>query len=182
MSRSQITFVVLAAVLAFWALGAYNRLMRLRNAIVQGFAPVDQQLKLRHALLQRQIEALAPLLREHADNLSALQAARAQAQAAGAHARAHPGAAGALTSLRLAEGILLQMRERLPSARAVADADQADPANLATLSTELATVETALQFARGRFNDAVMGYNHAVQQFPTRLLAGLFGFRVAGAF
>ncbi len=174
MSSAQITVVALAAVLVFWAVGAYNRLMQLRNGILRRFAPLDQQLGLRHTLLLRQIDSLAPLLPEHAHTLSALRAACSQAQAAATHARTHPGAAGALNSLRLAEDILLDTSGRLPPAPA------ADP-DLAALGAQLAAAEVALQFARSRFNDAVMEYNRAVQQFPTRLLAGLFGFRSAGA-
>ena len=175
MSSQQITLVALAAVLGFWAVGAYNRLMGLRNAILRGFVPVDLQLKLRHALLQRQIDTLTPVLADHADSLSALRAASTQALAAGAHARTHPGAAGAINSLRLAESILLDTRARLPPA------EHAGP-ELAELNTQLASLETTLQFARAGFNDAVMEYNRSVQQFPTWVLARLFGFRVASAF
>lgn len=173
MSSLQITFVALAAVLVFWTVGAYNRLMGLRNAILRGFVPLGQQLKLHHTLLQHRVEALAPTLPEHAETLAAVQAACAQAQAALALAKTHPSAAGALNSLRLAEDILLETRARLPPE---SNAD-AGPAGWAA---QLGAAEAALQFARGRFNDAVMEYNQAVQQFPTRLLAGLFGFRAAG--
>jgi LemA protein len=174
MSSLQITLVALAAVLVFWAVGAYNRLMQLRNGILRRFAPLDQQLGLRHTLLQRQIDALEPAWPEHGNTLSALRAACGQAQAAASHARTHPAAAGALNSLRLAEDILLETRARLPPVP-TDDADQAD------LGAQLLAAEAALQFARSRFNDAVMEYNHAVQQFPTRMLAGVFGFRPAGA-
>jgi LemA protein len=174
MGSLQITLVTLAAVLVFWAVGAYNRLMAMRNNILRGFAPVDQQLALRHALLQRLIEALAPALPDHAQTLAAVQAACSQAQTALAHARSHPGAAGALNSLRLAEAILLETRTRLPATTS-ADAD------LAEWHVQLGAAEAALQFALTRFNNAVLEYNRAVQQFPTRLLAGLFGFRAAGA-
>lgn len=175
MSGLQITLIAIAAVLVFWAIGAYNRLVRLRGAIVRAFVPVAQQLGQRHTLLQRQAELLAPLLPGHADTLTGLLAACAQAQAARAHASAHPGAPGALNSLRLAEDILLETRAKLPMP-GDASAEQAE------LNARLAEVETALQFARGRFNNGVAEYNRAVQQFPTWLLAGLFGFRAAGAF
>ena len=178
MSSTQITVVAGAAVLVFWAVGAYNRLMQLRSGILRRFVPLDQQLGLRHALLQRQVDVLAPLLPAHADTLSALRAACSQAQSATAHARNHPGAAGALNSLRLAEDILLDTRARLPPAPVPVPAAGAE---LAELGPQLAAAEAALQFARSRFNDAVLEYNRAVQQFPTRLLAGLFGFRLAGA-
>lgn len=179
MSRSQVTLAALVAVLVFWGVGAYNRMMRLRNALLSGYLPVDQQLKLRHTLLQRQAQALLPLLPEHAETLFALQAACTQAQAASTLARAHPGAANALGSLRLAESILLETRARLAAADGP-EALSAETAEMAELTAQLAVVEAALQFARGRFNGAVMEYNHAVEQFPTRLLAGLFGFRLAG--
>ena len=173
MSGLQFTVVAVTTVLAFWTVGAYNRLMRLRNGILRRFVPLGQQFELRHALLQRQLDALAPVLPEHADALLAVRAACTQAQAAAVHARSHPGASGALSSLRLAEDILLETRTRLPPApSAVAD--------LADLGTQLAGAEVALQFARARFNEAVTEYNQAVQQFPTRMLAGLFGFRAAG--
>jgi LemA protein len=175
MSSLQITLVALVSVLTFWAVGAFNRLMGLRNAILSGFGPVDQQLTARHALLQRKIAALVPAQPEATDAFNALQAAATQAQAAVAHARSRPGAAGAVESLRMAEGILLQAHGRLPAALA-------PEAELEALDSQLAAVDTALQFARSRFNEAVMEYNLAVHQFPTSLLAGLFGFRRASEF
>ena len=41
---------------------------------------------------------------------------------------------------------------------------------------------TTLVFARRDFNLAVAAYNEAVRQFPTAMLARLFGFRAAGTF
>jgi oxygen-independent coproporphyrinogen-3 oxidase len=40
-------------------------------------------------------------------------------------------------------------------------------------------LDTALAFARRQFNEAVQSYNQAVGQFPTWVLAGMFGFRKA---
>ena len=176
MSSLQITLVALVSVLTFWSVGAYNRLMRLRSAILSGFGPVDLQLTARHALLQRKIAALVPAQTDDTEALNALQAAATQAQAAVAHARSRPGAVGAVESLRMAEGILLQAHGRLQitAANATVNAEA-----LKSINSELASVDVALQFARARFNDAVMEYNHAVHQFPTSLLAGLFGFRRA---
>ena len=38
----------------------------------------------------------------------------------------------------------------------------------------------ALAFARRQFNESAQVYNRAVSQFPTWVIAGLFGFRKAG--
>lgn len=199
MSSVQIALVTLAAVLAFWAVGAYNRLMALRNTILQRFGHVDEQLKLRHALLLQQLDALGAQAHEvqtantspepaelrqgqiqecalrtsSSAPLQVLYAACLQVHSASEVARARPAVAENITSLRLAEDIL-------HGALARAQSPHSGPPEPGDLIGRLSVIETALQFARSRFNDAVHEYNHAVRQFPTCLLAGVFGFRVAG--
>jgi LemA protein len=104
-----------------------------------------------------------------------LRAACRQADAAREHARARPAAAGAVTSLRVADGILADARSRLP-VQSVAGVD------LPELNQRLAASDTALAFARGEFNAAVAAYNQALHQFPTVLVAQLFAFRAAAVF
>ena len=171
-NTTQIVLLGLAAVLLFWAVGAYNRLVQLRNAIVRDFAPVDAQYTQLLVLLARKTEALAPLA-QAGQRLDALRAACLQVERASAHARVRPGATGAIVSLRLADDILTEARARLP-VHSVAGVD------LTALNGELAAADTTLQFARRQFNVAVEHYNKAVRQFPTWLLARLFGFRPAG--
>jgi LemA protein len=173
MTLDQIAAWAIAAILLFWLVGAYNRLVRLRQSILRRFVPVEEQLRARNASLQRMTDALAasdPALRATVD---ALRAACAQADSACIHARAHPGAAGAVTSLRMAEEILADQRRRLPAGRW-------NSPDLAALAAEVAACDTTLVFAQRQFNDVVHSYNAAVTQFPTWLVAGLFGFRAAG--
>jgi LemA protein len=47
------------------------------------------------------------------------------------------------------------------------------------LTEELTGTENKISFARQSFNDSVMSYNTAVQQFPTNVLAGMFSFTPA---
>jgi LemA protein len=54
--------------------------------------------------------------------------------------------------------------------------------DLPELNTRIAASDTTLAFARREFNAAVAGYNQAVRQFPTVLVARLFGFRPAATF
>ncbi len=165
MSTQSLALVLIAAVLLFWAVGAYNRLVGLRNELLRAFAAVDEQFQLRQAQLARWAEGLAD--RADTQALAALQAASRQAETACEHARARPARASAAVSLRLAEDILAQARTTL---RPPGDAPAA----------ELSEADTALAFARRRFNEAAQVYNRAVSQFPTWLIAGLFGFRKAG--
>jgi len=178
MDSTEIAIGAMAAVLLFWTVGAYNRLVQLRNGVVRAFQPVDAQFKLRHALLQSLCEALAtPLGEREPQLLEALRAACMQADSAHARARAQPGSAKVIASLRMAEDILAETRARV----AATGAAGADEAALAELTTQLAAGDATLGFARRQFNDAVDGYNHAVRQFPTWLIAGLFSFRTAAA-
>jgi len=169
----QVGAWIAAAVLLFWTVGAYNRLVRLRNAIVGHFAPVSERFVERHALLQQQIEAVGTVLANAGERVEALQAACVQAESARAHAKAHPGAPGAIKSLRLADEIVAEARARLP-VQTIGGVD------ISELNTRLAEIDTALTFARRQFNDAVEQYNHAVRQVPTRMIAAVFGFRPAG--
>lgn len=173
MSTFQIVCWVIGAALLFWVVGAYNRLVGLRGSIVRQFAPVDAQFRLRHALLHEQLETLAPLLDGNGPTLDVLNAACQQAEAACSHAKLRPGSTGAIASLRLAEEILNEARARLTAQLPVG----VDPQEL---GKRLTATDTTLAFARRQFNDAVLEYNHAVNQFPTALIVGFFGFKAAG--
>ena len=175
MTTTEASLAGAVAIAVFWVVGAYNRMVRLRNDLVARFASVDERYRQRHALLHSQLELLSAALAAAAPRLEALRAACRQAEAAREHASVRPGAAQAVTSLRVADGILADARSRLP-VQSVAGAD------LPELNQRLALSDTALAFARSEFNDAVAAYNQAVRQFPTVLVAQLFGFRAAAAF
>jgi LemA protein len=173
MDTTQIGIGIGVAVLLFWTVGAYNRLVRLRNAILRGFAPVDAQYLVRQGELQALCAAHAPAEGVAPEPwLEALQAACRQTDAAHARARTYPGAAAATASLRLAEDILSDTRSRMP---AEATAHTA----LGDIGTRLAAIDATLAFARRQFNDTVEEYNRAVRQFPTWVIAWLFSFRCA---
>lgn len=162
------------AVLVFWSVGAYNRLVRLRHAILRCFAPVDQHLESRSVLLQQQIDQWAQRPDAPQRDVAALHAARNQADAARLAAKRQPGAADAIHSLRMALQILARQRENAAAA--------AEGAPTPGLLQQLAACDTALQYAQSEFNQAVHEYNAALAQFPAAWLGALFGFRSAGQF
>jgi len=174
MTSTQGTLAAIGAVVVFWVVGAYNRLVRLRTDLVARFGAVDERHRQRHALLESQLELLSAALAAAAPRLEALRAACRQADAAREHARARPGAASAVTSLRVAEDILADARARLPVPSLAGS-------ELPELNARLSTSDTALAFARGEFNAAVTAYNEALRQFPTVIVARLFNFRSAAA-
>lgn len=178
MSAPQIVISLLAAVLLFWAVGAYNRLVGLRNVIGKTFTQVDAQIKRRHELIPLLAEAARPHAGLEADTLEAACAACRQARATLDLARARPCAFGAVSSLSMAEHVVDGTRARLLDTLQASVAANADPA-LGDMVAELNATENKLVYARQVFNDAVDDYNQAARQFPTRLLSTLYGFRKA---
>ena len=137
MTTTEGTLAAIAAVVVFWIVGAYNRLVRLRSELVARFGTVDERYRQRHALLEGQLELLSTALASAAPRLDALRAACRQADTAREHARTRPGAASAITSLRVAEDILADARARLPVQSVVGT-------DLPELNARLATSDTAL--------------------------------------
>lgn len=181
MTGGRVAALALAAVLVFWMVGAYNRLVALRNAIGAAWGQVDEQLQRRRTLLESLLAALRPLLPpDDATALDALQGALLQVQVASEAVRARPVAAMAVASLVTAEEVLgtafarlLALLEHHPVLR--------DETPQVTQPLEaLRALEPRLAFARQLFNDAAATYNEAARQFPTRLLTRLYGFGTAG--
>jgi len=179
MTTPQIVGWAIAAVLVFWAVGAYNRLVSLRNDISKAFVPVDAQIRQRHMLLEQWIEALRPLLEHDPQTLDSVLAACGQLQAACDVVRARPSAARPMASLRLAEETLAEARTRL-RAELPAKPEMLAGLGMVVFSEELTAADSTLGFARRQFNEATQTYNDALDQFPTWLIAGLFRFRGAG--
>lgn len=178
MTTSQAVAVIAAAVLLFWGVGAYNRLMSLRNAMRAAFSQLDAQVRRRHDLIPHLAEAARTDPGTDTDVLDAAVAARHQAHAALDLARAHPGAPGPMVSLAMAEQVLEDACRRLQQAIDRQPALKGEPA-VQAVRDDLLGAEGRLGFARQMFNDTVTAYNTAAQEFPTRVLSSLFGFREA---
>jgi LemA protein len=50
--------------------------------------------------------------------------------------------------------------------------------NAMALQQELTSTENKIAYVRGHFNDVVANYNSLIQQFPSNLVAGPFGFTI----
>ncbi len=171
--------LVLVAVLAFWMVGAYNRLVALRNAIGSAWQQV-------HAALRSRGEAVLPLvaglrgpLASEGAALDAVLVAQSRVGAAADAMAARPVLAALTGALVEAETAMGSSAGRLLALIDLHSELKAD-AELAPLVKDLREAEPRLGFARQLFNEAVQEYNDAVRLFPTRLLARLFGFGTAG--
>lgn len=170
--------VLLAALLLFWAVGAYNRISQLRNAITDAYGKLDQQLTKRGKLVQRLIDLLHPELVNEKAAFDALHAAQLAIETAAAQARAKPSEAAPVTKLTLAGAVHAGALARL---LALLDqhAELHGRPDLQPLLEELKQTEGQYSFARQLFNEAVRTYNMALMQFPTSVLVRVFGFKPA---
>ena len=175
MSFQTIMSITVLAILVFWAVGAYNRLVRLKNIIANAFGQIDVQLKRRYDLIPNLVEAARKYLQHEQSTLEAVIVARNQARTASDAVRSRPANANAVTALAVAEqaldgslGRLFAVAEAYPELKA----DQ----TIRELSEELTSTENKVSFSRQAYNDAVLDFNNAQGQFPTLLIARLFGF------
>nr|WP_316641742.1 LemA family protein [uncultured Roseateles sp.] len=178
MSAFSWLLVGLVAVLLFWGIGAYNRIMRLRNKIGEAYAQLDQHLVARSKLVASLMDLLRPELVTEQAAFDALHAAQADCDAAAAAVRARPAAADPVAQLAVAVAVhaaaltrLLALLDQHPELRARED--------IQPPLDELRATEQQRSFARQLFNEAVRVYNEATHQFPTRILAGIYGFKEA---
>lgn len=178
MTTTQIVLISILALLFFWAVGAYNRLVRLRNEIPNAFAQIDVQLKRRHDLIPNLVEVARKYLEHERETLERVTAARAQVMAAADLVKSRPNQAGPIQSLSLAEGVLGNAMSQFKAVMEAYPELKADQ-TMRDLSEELTHTENKVAFSRQLFNDVTLDYNNAAHQFPANIVAGLFGFKTA---
>ncbi len=164
--------------IAIWAIAIYNSLVNLRNRVRNAFAQIDVQLTRRYDLIPNLIEAVKGYMSHEKGTLTAVIEARNAAVAGLKQAAADPSNAAAIKALGAAEttlggtlGRLFALAESYPDLKA--------NQNMMQFQEELASTENKVAFARQAFNDAVMSYNNACQNFPSNIVANNFSFKHA---
>jgi LemA protein len=168
----MVFLIVLAIVvlLVVWAIGSYNRLVGLRNQVLNGWRQIDVQLKRRHDLIPNLVNTVRGAMDFERDTLTAVMDARAKALTATGPADAAQ-KEGQLTQ---ALGRLLAVAENYPQLKS--------NENVKMLQEELSATENKVGFARQFYNDIATKFNTAQQVFPTNIFAGMFGFKTAELF
>ncbi|MCZ2103262.1 MAG: LemA family protein [Comamonadaceae bacterium] len=165
------------ALLMFWAIGAYNRLVRLRSAVVRSFGALDTYLMRWIALFgdYRAAHAQTWAQTPAADAHAAVEAATTQFGASLAVARSQPLDGDAIAALATGTQVLDGAWQRLIGACSNAGDTLAD--ELAPWARQREALRQQSLPAQEAFNEAVRHYNDAVAQLPANLLAWVFGFR-----
>jgi LemA protein len=163
---ATVVVIVVVLLIVFMVVGAYNRLVALRQNTNQAFADIDVQLKQRRDLIPNLVETVKGYAGHERGTLEAVIAARNAAAGAGS-VEDKVAAENMLTG---ALGKLFALAEAYPDLKA--------NANFLQLQSEIGDIENKLAASRRFFNNAVADYNGAVQSFPAVLFAGALGFKV----
>ena len=179
MSWQSIAIGLAALALVCWALGAYNRLVRLRTAVREAFGPVHEALDQAAQWLQGLVQAQP----EASDMWTSAGAAAQQLQAALGPVRREPLDAKAIAALNAAHGVFAQAVQRLPESEAVSMNEEENTGGRPCILVpviEKTQKHMAVNVAAQAFNAQVLAHNAAVHTFPAALLAWFLGFAPAG--
>jgi len=144
--------------------GTYNRLVALRNRIDNAWSQIGVQLKRRYDLIPN----LVNTVKGYAAHEKEIFEKVAEARNAAISAKTVPDQAQAENQITGALRQLFAVVEAYPDLKA--------NQNFLALQEELTATEGRIAFARQFYNDTVLSYNNKVQQFPSRVIAGMFNF------
>jgi LemA protein len=164
---------VILALLFLVVLGliaAFNRLVSLKNQTQNAWKQIDVQLKRRHDLIPNLIETVKGAMNFEQKTLTQVIEARNKAISA-------QGVAEKAVQENMLTGALRQLFalvENYPNLKS--------NENVSKLQEELVSTENRIGFARQFYNDIATQFNIAQQVFPSNMVAGMFGFKVAELF
>lgn len=171
--KSTIITIAIVAVVAIWAVSAYNGLVNLDEGVANKWGDVETQYQRRADLIPNLVNTVKGYAAHEQETLESVIAARSNAT----QIKVDP---ENLTPEKLAEyqeaqgqvtsalGKLLAITENYPDLKA--------NQNFLELQAQLEGTENRINVARMNFNEATKKYNTAIRRLPKNILAGMFGF------
>ena len=142
----------------------YNNLVDLRNKVKNSYAQIDVQLKRRNDLIPNLVETVKGYAGHEKGVLEEVTKARTSVM----NASTPQEASEANNQLTGALKSLFAVAENYPELKA--------NSNFQQLQSELSDTEDKISYSRQFYNDMVLKYNNACQQFPSSIIAKMFGF------
>ena len=155
------------AVVLIYIIIVFNRLVRQRNVVREGWSGIDVQLKRRTDLVPALVETVKGYATHERTLLEEVTAKRAQSIDAAAQGSVNQ-TAQAAQQLGSSLGRLVAVAEAYPQLKA--------NENFLKLQQQLSEIEEQIQYARRYYNGAVRNLNISIQSFPDLLIAKPLGF------
>lgn len=160
------TIIIIAVVLiiALYFMVVFNKLVRLKNMMQEGWSSIDVQLKKRYDLipnLVNTVKGYATHEKEVFENVSAMRSV-------GINAKTIKEQENAENMISQALGKLFAVAENYPDLKA--------NTNFLELQTQLKQVENDIEMARRYYNGTVRENNILIESFPSNIVANSFNF------
>ena len=163
-------FLCVAAVILgiplIWFIATYNRFARLGQLVKESWSGVDVELKRRHDLVPNLVATVKGYAQHEKETLELVVAARARAVQAGDALRERVDGESELTR---SLGRLIAVAESYPELKA--------DRHYLELQRELSLTEDRIAASRRFYNANVRELNALRIEFPSNLVAGMFGFK-----
>jgi len=156
--------LIVVVLLGVFVLFLYNNLIALRNRVQEAWSDIDVQLKRRNSLIPNLVESVKGYMKHERELLERITQLRTQVEQA-----QNPKELGQLDGqLSSALGSLRIAVENYPDLKA--------SQNFQQLQEELTSTEDKISYSRRFYNQTVLAFNTAIQQFPNNILANMLGF------
>ena len=163
----SILYIVIAiiVIVVLWIIAVFNGLIRLKNRTNEAWSDIDVQLKRRHDLIPNLIETVKGYAAHEKGLFEKVTEARTKA--IGAQGIAEKGEAENVLTGTLKS--LFAVAENYPDLKA--------NQNFLQLQEELSDTENKIQAARRFYNGNARDLNIKIETFPSRIIAGMLGFK-----
>ena len=179
MNKILLGVIAFVVVIGLWVGGSYNSIVSLDQGVKTAWADTEGQYQRRLDLIPNLVSTVKGAANFEQTTLTQVVEARAKATQVvvdptkldAASLQKFQEAQGAVGS---ALGRLLAISENYPTLRATE--------GFRDLTSSLEGTENRIAVARRDFNGAVKTYNTRIAQFPSNIIAGMFGFTEKGYF
>jgi len=162
---NQTTYILIGlGILVAFIVGVYNRLIKLRVKVNEGWADIETQLKRRYNLIPNLVETVKGYAKHEKSTFEEVTKQRNMAM----HATNPEAKAQAENMLSSTLKSIFALSENYPELKA--------NQNFMDLQSSLKEIEEHIQLSRRYYNATVRDYNTSIQVFPNNIIAGPFGF------
>ncbi len=158
-----IVFIILLILL--WVVGTYNKLIALNNLVNEAFSTMDVYLKKRFDLIPNLVETV----KKYASHEKEVFTKVADARKEYANARNLEEKNQGQLAMKSAIGSLFAVAEAYPELKA--------NENFIQLQNDLTKIEEDIAQSRKYYNGQVREYTNKIEMFPSKIIAGIFGFK-----